>query len=68
MNGFMDEFADAESMDSPIEENISGIWDPIPVSPNMEEVVADTAGEDGEVDQPTSTFRVSMSGNFECDP
>ncbi|KAF3549812.1 hypothetical protein DY000_02007111 [Brassica cretica] len=43
-------------------------WDPVPVSPDTEEVVIDVAGEDGEVDRPISTFGASMSGNCVLDP
>ncbi|KAF3531733.1 hypothetical protein DY000_02040849 [Brassica cretica] len=39
--------AHAESMEPPIEGRIRGLWDPIPVSSDTEEIMADFTGEGG---------------------
>uniref|UniRef100_A0A0D3BVF9 Uncharacterized protein n=1 Tax=Brassica oleracea var. oleracea TaxID=109376 RepID=A0A0D3BVF9_BRAOL len=68
MNGGMNDYAHAENLIPPIEARIRGFWDPVPVSPDTEEVVIDVAGEDEEVDRPISTFEASMSRNCVLDP
>uniref|UniRef100_M4F075 Uncharacterized protein n=1 Tax=Brassica campestris TaxID=3711 RepID=M4F075_BRACM len=44
-----------------------GFRDPIPVSPNTEEVTTEDAGYDEEVDCPADAFGASMSGGFNFD-
>lgn len=61
ITGYMDGYPGADLAIPSIEERIWGVWAPIPVSPNTEEVVVDVAGEDGEVNQPASAFGASIS-------
>ncbi|KAL0853944.1 hypothetical protein Bca101_059096 [Brassica carinata] len=67
MSGHMDECAQAESMVPPIEGRIRQLWDPIAVSEDTVEVGADVADGEGEVDQPASSFGVSMTGYLDLD-
>ncbi|KAF2616960.1 hypothetical protein F2Q68_00038939 [Brassica cretica] len=64
MEGGMNDHAHAEALISPIDGRIQGFWDPIPVSPDTEEVTTEVAGDDEEVDCPEDAFRASMSGDF----
>ncbi|KAF3535163.1 hypothetical protein F2Q69_00023063 [Brassica cretica] len=67
MEGGMKDHAHAEALISPIDGRIQRFWDPIPVSPDTEEVTTVAAGDDEEVDCPTDAFGVSMSGDFNFD-
>ena len=49
---------------SPIDGSIQRFWDPIPVSPDTEEVTTEAAGDDEEVACPADPFGVSMSGDL----
>ncbi|KAF3561353.1 hypothetical protein DY000_02012703 [Brassica cretica] len=65
--GSMTDHTHAEALISPIDGRIQGFWDPIPVSPDMEEVATEAAGYDEEVDCPADAFGASMSGGFNFD-
>ncbi|KAF3578744.1 hypothetical protein DY000_02030686 [Brassica cretica] len=52
---------------SPIDGRIQGFWDPVPVSPDTEEVTTEVAGDEEEVDRPADAFGASMSGDFNFD-
>ncbi|KAF3532024.1 hypothetical protein DY000_02039597 [Brassica cretica] len=67
MEGGMNDYAHAEAFISPIDVRIQGFWDPIQVSPDMEEVTTEVAGDDEEVDCPADAFGASMSGDFNFD-
>uniref|UniRef100_A0A0D3BVQ5 Uncharacterized protein n=1 Tax=Brassica oleracea var. oleracea TaxID=109376 RepID=A0A0D3BVQ5_BRAOL len=67
MEGGMKDHAHAEALISPIDGRIQRFWDPIPVSPDTEEVTAEVAGDDEEVDCPAGAFGVSMSRDFNFD-
>ncbi|KAF2590719.1 hypothetical protein F2Q70_00039372 [Brassica cretica] len=67
MEGGMKDHAHAEALISPIDRRIQRFWDPIPVSPDTEEVTTEVAGDDEEVDCPADEFGVSMSGDFNFD-
>ncbi|KAF3500272.1 hypothetical protein F2Q69_00042112 [Brassica cretica] len=67
MEGGMKVHAHAEALIPPIDMRIQGFWDPIPVSPDTEEVATEVAGDDEEVDRPTDAFGASMSGSFNFD-
>ncbi|KAF3603331.1 hypothetical protein F2Q69_00035036 [Brassica cretica] len=67
MEGGMNDYAHAEALISPIDVRIQGFWDPIQVSPDMEEVTTEVAGDDEEVDCPADAFGASMSGDFNFD-
>ncbi|KAF2543758.1 hypothetical protein F2Q68_00031180 [Brassica cretica] len=67
MKGGMNDHAHAEALISPIDGRIQGFWDPIPVSPDTEEVATEVAGYDEEVDCPADAFGTSMSGGFNFD-
>uniref|UniRef100_A0A0D3BGM0 Uncharacterized protein n=1 Tax=Brassica oleracea var. oleracea TaxID=109376 RepID=A0A0D3BGM0_BRAOL len=67
MEGGMKDHAHAEALVSPIDGRIQRFWDPIPVSPDTEEVTTEVAGDDEEVDCPADAFGVSMSGEFDFD-
>ncbi|KAF3555387.1 hypothetical protein F2Q69_00012978 [Brassica cretica] len=67
MEGGMKGHAHAEALISPIDGRIQGFWDPVPVSPDTEEVTTEVAGDDEEVDHPADAFRASMSGDFNFD-
>nr|VDC97074.1 unnamed protein product [Brassica oleracea] len=56
MKGGMNDYAHAEALISPIDGRILGFWDPIPVSPDTEEVATEAAGYDEEVDCPVDAF------------
>ncbi|CAH8380937.1 unnamed protein product [Eruca vesicaria subsp. sativa] len=68
MSGLMDGCVHAESQVPPIEGRIRQLWEPIEVSEDTAEAgagIGDAEGiaaEEGEVDQPVSSFGVSMSG------
>ncbi|KAF2620908.1 hypothetical protein F2Q68_00039076 [Brassica cretica] len=51
----------------PIDGRIQRFWDPIPVSPDKEEVATEVAGDDEEVNYPADAFGASLSGNFNFD-
>ena len=67
MKGGMNDHAHAEALISSIDGRIQGSWDPIPVSPDTEEVATEVAGYDEEVDCPADAFGASMSGGFNFD-
>ncbi|KAL0655684.1 hypothetical protein Bca4012_076268 [Brassica carinata] len=67
MEGGMKDHAHAEALISPIDGRIQRLWDPIPVSPDTEEVTTEVAGDDEEVDCPADAFRVSMSRDLNFD-
>ncbi|KAF2606699.1 hypothetical protein F2Q68_00044154 [Brassica cretica] len=67
MESGMKDHAHAESLIPPIDRRIQRFWDPIPVSPDTEEVTTEVAGDDEELDCPADAFRVSMSGDFNFD-
>ncbi|KAF3574397.1 hypothetical protein F2Q69_00059796 [Brassica cretica] len=67
MKGGMNDHAHAEALISPIDGRIQGFWDPIPVSPDTEEVATEAAGFDEEVDCPADAFGASMSQGFNFD-
>ncbi|KAF3508662.1 hypothetical protein F2Q69_00005409 [Brassica cretica] len=69
MSGLMNECAHAESLVPPIEGRVRQLWDSIEVSEDTAEAGTGVGYEvsgaaDGEVDQPASSFEVSMSGFF----
>ena len=63
----MNDLAHAEALISPIDRRIQGFWDPIPVSPDTEEVATEDAGDDEELNYPADAFGASLSGNFNFD-
>uniref|UniRef100_A0A0D3ATC4 Uncharacterized protein n=1 Tax=Brassica oleracea var. oleracea TaxID=109376 RepID=A0A0D3ATC4_BRAOL len=63
----MNDHANVEALFSPIDGRIQGFWDPISVSPDMEEVATEVDGYDEEVDCPADGFRASTSGGFNFD-
>ncbi|KAF3484928.1 hypothetical protein F2Q69_00053834 [Brassica cretica] len=70
MSGLMNGCAHAESLVPPIEGRVRQLWDSIEVSEDTVEAVTGVGDEgagvaDGEVDQPASSFGVSMSGFFD---
>ncbi|KAF3508059.1 hypothetical protein F2Q69_00006377 [Brassica cretica] len=67
MKGGMNDYAHAEALISPIDGRIQGFWDPMPVSPDTEDVMTEVSGDDEEVDCPADAFGASMSGNFNFD-
>ena len=67
MKGGMNDHAHAEALIPPIDRRIHGFRDPIPVSPDTEEVATEVAGYDEEVDCPADAFGASMSGGFNFD-
>ncbi|KAL0753164.1 hypothetical protein Bca101_090832 [Brassica carinata] len=67
MKDGMKDHAHAEALIPPIDGRIQGFWDPIPVSPDTEEVATEVAGDDEEVNYPADAFRASLSGNFNFD-
>ncbi|KAF3535167.1 hypothetical protein F2Q69_00023069 [Brassica cretica] len=67
MEGGMKDHAHAEALISPIDGRIQRFRDPIPVSPDTEEVMTEAAGDDEEVDCPADAFGVSMFGDFNFD-
>ncbi|KAL0827697.1 hypothetical protein Bca101_051375 [Brassica carinata] len=67
MSGLMNGCAHAESFVSPIERRVRQLWDSIEVSKETAEAGTGAGDEgagvaDGEVDQPASSFGISMSG------
>uniref|UniRef100_A0A0D2ZR11 Uncharacterized protein n=1 Tax=Brassica oleracea var. oleracea TaxID=109376 RepID=A0A0D2ZR11_BRAOL len=67
MKGGMNDHAHTEALILPIDRRIQGFWDPIPVSPDTEEVATEVAGDDEEVNYPADAFGASLSGNFNFD-
>ncbi|KAF3535284.1 hypothetical protein F2Q69_00022503 [Brassica cretica] len=67
MKGGMKDHAHAEKIIPPIDGNIQGFWDPIPVSPDTVETTTNFAGDDEEVNYPADAFGASLSGNFNFD-
>ncbi|KAF3598861.1 hypothetical protein F2Q69_00036178 [Brassica cretica] len=67
MKDDMDDHAHAEELIPPIDKRIQGFWDPIPVSPDTEEIATEVAGDDEEVDYRGDAFRAFMSVNFNFD-
>ena len=67
MKDGMKDHAHAEALIPPIDGRIQGFWDPIPVSPDTEEVATEVAGDDEEVNYPADAFGASLSGNFNFD-
>ncbi|KAF2551553.1 hypothetical protein F2Q68_00034094 [Brassica cretica] len=67
MSGLMNGCAHAESLVPPIEGRVRQLWDSIEVSEDTVEAGTGVGDEgagvaDGEVDQPVSSFGISMSG------
>uniref|UniRef100_A0A0D3EBR3 Uncharacterized protein n=1 Tax=Brassica oleracea var. oleracea TaxID=109376 RepID=A0A0D3EBR3_BRAOL len=60
MKDGMKDHAHAEALIPPIDGRIHGFWDPIPVSPDTEEVVTEVAGDDEEVNYPGYAFGASL--------
>ncbi|KAF3575313.1 hypothetical protein F2Q69_00058720 [Brassica cretica] len=67
MKDGMKDHAHAEALIPPIDGRIQGFWDPIPISPDTEEVAIEVAGDDEEVKYPADVVRASLSGNFNFD-
>ncbi|KAF3534954.1 hypothetical protein DY000_02040703 [Brassica cretica] len=67
MKDGMDDHAHAEELIPPIDKRIQGFRDPIPVSPDTEEIATEVAGDDEEVDYRGDAFGASMSENFNFD-
>ncbi|KAF3503143.1 hypothetical protein F2Q69_00043852 [Brassica cretica] len=67
MKDGMKDHAHAEALIPPIDGRIPGFWDPIPVSPDTEEVATEIPGDDEEVKYPGDAFRTSLSGNSNFD-
>ncbi|KAF3546285.1 hypothetical protein DY000_02008264 [Brassica cretica] len=70
MLGLMNGCADAESLVPPIEGRVRQLWDSIEVSEDTAEAGTGVGDEgagvaDGEVDQPASSFGISISGFFD---
>ncbi|KAF3503404.1 hypothetical protein F2Q69_00042764 [Brassica cretica] len=63
----MKDHAHAETLIPPIDGNIEGFWDLIPVSPDTVETTTDFAGDDEEVNYPADAFGASLFGNFNFD-
>lgn len=61
----MNDCAHAEALIPPIDEKIRGLWDPVPVSPDTEEVSTGVDGDGEEVDCPADAFGASLSGGFD---
>ena len=68
MKGGMNEHAHAEALIPPIDGRIQGFWDPIPVSPDTEEIATEFPGDGEEVDRPADAFGASLSGDFYFEP
>ncbi|KAF3610199.1 hypothetical protein DY000_02046867 [Brassica cretica] len=64
MKDGMKDHAHAEALIPPIDGRIQEFWDPIPVSPDTEEVATEVAGDDEEVNYLADAFEASLSGNF----
>ncbi|KAF3584537.1 hypothetical protein F2Q69_00030852 [Brassica cretica] len=64
MKDGMKDHAHAEALISPIDGRIQGFWNPIPVSPDTEEVASEVAGDDEEVNYPADAFGASLFRNF----
>uniref|UniRef100_A0A0D3BUV2 Uncharacterized protein n=1 Tax=Brassica oleracea var. oleracea TaxID=109376 RepID=A0A0D3BUV2_BRAOL len=67
MKDGMKDHAHAEALIPPIDGRIHGFWDPIPVSPDTEEVATEVTGDDEEVNYPADAFGASLSRNFNFD-
>ena len=68
MTDIMKEHAHAEALIPPIDGRIQGFWDPIPVSPDTEEIATEFPGDGEEVDRPADAFGASLSGDFYFEP
>ncbi|KAF3541483.1 hypothetical protein F2Q69_00022642 [Brassica cretica] len=64
MKDGMKDHAHVEALIPLIDGRIQGFWDPIPVSPDTEEVATEVAGDDEEVNYPADAFGASLSENF----
>ena len=64
MKDGMKDHVHAEALIPPIDGRIQGLWDPITVSPDTEEVATEVAGDDEEVNYLADAFGASLSGNF----
>ncbi|KAF2608823.1 hypothetical protein F2Q68_00042998 [Brassica cretica] len=67
MKGGMNDHAHAKALIPPIDRRIQGFWDPIPVSPDTEEVATEVAGDDEELNYSADAFGVSLFGNCNFD-
>uniref|UniRef100_A0A0D2ZUT8 Uncharacterized protein n=1 Tax=Brassica oleracea var. oleracea TaxID=109376 RepID=A0A0D2ZUT8_BRAOL len=67
MKGGMKDHAHAEVTIPPINGKIQGFWDPIPVSPDTVETMADFASDDEKVNFPADAFGASLSRSFNFD-
>ncbi|KAF3505870.1 hypothetical protein F2Q69_00008413 [Brassica cretica] len=67
MKGGMKDHAHTEATIPPIDGEIQGFWDPIPVSPDTVETTTDFAGDDEEVNFPADAFGASLSRSFNFD-
>ncbi|KAF3588769.1 hypothetical protein F2Q69_00027183 [Brassica cretica] len=67
MKGGMKDHAHAETIIPPIDGEIQGFWDLIPVSPDTVETTTDFAGDDEEVNYPADAFGAFLSENFNFD-
>ncbi|KAF8085081.1 hypothetical protein N665_0681s0005 [Sinapis alba] len=68
ITSYMGKYEGVDAMVPPLEEKVLGCWDPIPVSPDIEETMPDVTDEGVEGNQSFGTFGHSMSGNFDLDP
>ncbi|CAG7863765.1 unnamed protein product [Brassica rapa] len=68
MKGGVNKHAHAEAFIPLIEGRIQGFWDPIPVSPETEEVATGFPDDGEEVDHPADAFGASLSGDFYFGP
>ncbi|KAF2540093.1 hypothetical protein F2Q68_00030975 [Brassica cretica] len=64
MKGGIKDHAHAETLISPIDGRIQGLWEPIPVSPDTVETTTEFAGGDEEVNYLADAFGASLSGNL----
>ncbi|KAF3512560.1 hypothetical protein F2Q69_00007602 [Brassica cretica] len=67
MKDGMKDHAHSEALIPLIDGRIQRFWDPIPVSPDTEDVATEVAGDDVEVNYPADVFGASLSGNFNFD-
>uniref|UniRef100_A0A0D2ZRA5 Uncharacterized protein n=1 Tax=Brassica oleracea var. oleracea TaxID=109376 RepID=A0A0D2ZRA5_BRAOL len=68
MKGGMREHALAVALIPPIDGRIHGFWDPVPVSPDTEEIATEFPDDGEEVDRPADAFGASLSGDFYFEP
>ncbi|KAF3599249.1 hypothetical protein F2Q69_00034228 [Brassica cretica] len=64
MKGGIKDHAHAETLISPIDGRIQGLWDPIPVSHDTVETTTEFVGGDEEVNYLADAFGASLSGNL----